>query len=97
MKFTHDINYLEPHQVIQRHAAVLGLGALVAAFPHATPPEWMRQVLAILSSEAEARNDRGAVRSAARNILAVFRLTRENTWESDRKVHSTYPFCNWRR
>jgi proteasome activator subunit 4 len=72
-------------QVIRRHAAVLGLGALVTAFPYATPPpEWMPEILALLASRAS--NDPGAIGKAVKTILADFKKTRQDTWVTDQKV-----------
>ena len=72
-------------QIIRRHAAVLGLGALVTAFPYATPPpEWMPEVLALLASRAA--NDAGAIGKAVKTILADFKKTRQDTWVTDQKV-----------
>jgi proteasome activator subunit 4 len=76
-------------QVIRRHAAVLGLGALVNAFPYATPPpEWMPEVLALLASRAA--NDAGAIGKAVKTILADFKKTRQDTWVTDQKVGSDH-------
>jgi proteasome activator subunit 4 len=75
-------------QVIRRHAAVLGLGALVTAFPYMTPPpEWMPEVLALLASRAA--NDAGAIGKTVKTILADFKKTRQDTWITDQKVRST--------
>jgi proteasome activator subunit 4 len=77
-------------QVIRRHAAVLGLGALVTAFPYVTPPpEWMPEVLALLASRAA--NDAGAIGKTVKTILADFKKTRQDTWVTDQKVR--YPLC----
>lgn len=67
-------------QIIQRHAAVLGLGALVQAFPYQTPPpEWMPEILALLASRAA--NDPGAIGKTVKTILADFKVMRLNiTW-----------------
>ncbi|KAH6680349.1 putative proteasome activator complex subunit 4 [Halenospora varia] len=71
-------------QVIRRHAAVLGLGALVNAFPYATPPpEWMPEILAMLASKAA--NDAGAIGKTVKTILADFKKTRQDTWVTDQK------------
>ena len=46
--------------VLTRHAAVLGLGALVSAFPYTSPPpKWIPGVLATLARKAN--NDPGTV------------------------------------
>ncbi|KAF7907638.1 uncharacterized protein EAF01_005224 [Botrytis porri] len=71
-------------QIIKRHAAVLGLGALVNAFPYATPPpEWMPEVLATLASRAA--NDAGAIGKTVKSVLADFKKTRQDTWVTDQK------------
>jgi proteasome activator subunit 4 len=78
-------------QVIRRHAAVLGLGALVTAFPYTTPPpEWMPEILALLASRAA--NDAGAIGKAVKTILADFKKTRQDTWVTDQKVSLRRPF-----
>ena len=72
-------------QIIRRHAAVLGLGALVQAFPYATPPpSWMPGVLALLARRAAA--DPGAVGKTVKGVLADFKKTRQDTWGTDQKV-----------
>jgi proteasome activator subunit 4 len=72
-------------QIIRRHAAVLGLGALVTAFPYVTPPpEWMPEILALLASRAA--NDAGAIGKTVKTILADFKKTRQDTWVTDQKV-----------
>lgn len=78
-------------QIIRRHAAVLGLGSLVQAFPYQTPPpEWMPGVLATLASRAAS--DPGAIGKTVKTILADFKKTRQDTWTTDQKVCST--LCN---
>ncbi|KAG9243685.1 putative proteasome activator complex subunit 4 [Calycina marina] len=72
-------------KVVRRHAAVLGLGALVTAFPYATPPPpWMPEILALLASRAS--NDAGAIGKAVKTILAEFKKTRQDTWMTDQKA-----------
>ena len=72
-------------QVVRRHAAVLGLGALVEAFPYATPPpRWMPEVLAHLATRAAS--DPGVVGKATKTILAEFKKTRQDSWSVDQKV-----------
>jgi len=72
-------------KVIRRHAAVLGLGALVTAFPYATPPPpWMPEILALLASRASS--DAGAIGKTVKTILADFKKTRQDTWGTDQKV-----------
>ncbi|KAK4190875.1 proteasome activator BLM10 [Podospora australis] len=72
-------------QIVRRHAAVLGLGALIEAFPYATPPpKWMPEVLAHLASRTAS--DPGVVGKATKTILAEFKKTRQDSWSVDQKV-----------
>lgn len=71
--------------VIVRHAAVLGLGSLVQAFPYSSPPpSWMPAVLITLSNKAA--NDPGNVGSSVKSIISDFKKTRQDTWHIDMKV-----------
>ncbi|KAI4163162.1 MAG: hypothetical protein LQ342_003290 [Letrouitia transgressa] len=71
--------------VLTRHAAVLGLGALVQAFPYASPPPtWIPEVLATLANKAN--NDPGMVGKSVKTILSDFRKTRQDTWQMDSKA-----------
>ena len=72
--------------VLTRHAAVLGLGALVQAFPYASPPPaWIPGVLATLARKAN--NDPGVVGRSVKTILSDFKKTRQDTWHMDLKVN----------
>jgi proteasome activator subunit 4 len=71
--------------VLTRHAAVLGLGALVQAFPYASPPPaWIPGVLTTLANKANS--DPGMVGKSVKSILADFKKTRQDTWHMDLKV-----------
>ncbi|ODA80824.1 hypothetical protein RJ55_03784 [Drechmeria coniospora] len=71
-------------QITRRHAAVLGLGALVEAFPYATPPpDWMPEVLATLARKTAG--DPGVVGKATKSILSEFKKTRQDSWIVDQK------------
>ncbi|KAF4457725.1 proteasome activator subunit 4 [Fusarium albosuccineum] len=71
-------------QITRRHAAVLGLGALIKAFPYATPPpEWMPELLATLARKAAA--DPGVVGDSAKTILSEFKNMRQDSWTMDQK------------
>ncbi|PFH61294.1 hypothetical protein XA68_17711 [Ophiocordyceps unilateralis] len=75
-------------QVTRRHAAVLGLGALIEAFPYATPPpEWMPEVLAMLARKASG--DPGVVGKATKSILSEFKKTRQDSWSVDQKYFTS--------
>jgi len=72
---------------ITRHAAVLGLGSLIQAFPYSSPPpSWMPDVLITLSSKAA--NDPGTVGTSVKTIISDFKKTRQDTWHIDVKVCS---------
>ena len=74
--------------VITRHAAVLGLGSLVQAFPYSSPPpEWIPGVLTTLANKANA--DPGMVGKSVKSILSDFKKTRQDTWQMDLKVCTT--------
>lgn len=71
--------------VLTRHAAVLGLGALIQAFPYASPPPaWYTEVLATLARKAAS--DPGSVGKSVKSILSDFKKTRQDTWHVDVKV-----------
>ncbi len=70
--------------IIRRHAAILGLGALVQAFPYVTPPPvWMPEVLARLARTSEGS---GVVEKSAKGVLADFKRVRQDSWGVDQKV-----------
>lgn len=71
--------------ILTRHAAVLGLGALVQAFPYSSPPPtWIPGILATLANKANA--DPGMVGKSVKSILSEFKKTRQDTWHMDLKV-----------
>jgi proteasome activator subunit 4 len=73
--------------IITRHAAVLGLGALVQAFPYASPPpRWMPEALTTLSTKAA--HDPGIVGQSVKSVISEFKKTRQDTWHIDAKVGS---------
>ena len=71
--------------ILTRHGAVLGLGALVQAFPYTSPPpSWIPEVLTTLANKAS--NDPGMVGKSVKSILSDFKKTRQDTWHMDLKV-----------
>ena len=71
--------------VLTRHAAVLGLGALVQAFPYTSPPPaWIPGILTTLANKANG--DPGMVGKSVKSILSDFKKTRQDTWHVDLKV-----------
>lgn len=76
--------------VLTRHAAVLGLGSLIQAFPYLSPPPtWLPELLAILARKAA--NDPGMVGKSVKTVLADFKKTRQDTWHVDVKVSIRTP------
>lgn len=70
---------------IRRGAALLGLGALVIAFPYkCPPPEWMPRVVTLLASWDAS--DTAASKYLVRDVLAKFKKNRLDTWPTDKKV-----------
>lgn len=77
--------------VLTRHAAVLGLGALVQAFPYTSPPPaWLPEVLTTLA--ARAASDVGVVGKSVKQVLSDFKKTRQDTWHVDVKVSGSLCF-----
>lgn len=75
--------------VLTRHAAVLGLGSLVQAFPYTSPPpKWMPGVLQTLANKANS--DPGMVGKSVKTILSDFKKTRQDTWQLDLKVSQLF-------
>ena len=75
--------------VVTRHAAVLGLGALVQAFPYTSPPpDWVPGVLTTLANKANS--DPGVVGKSVKSILSDFKKTRQDTWHMDLKVRTKF-------
>ncbi|QIW98701.1 hypothetical protein AMS68_004219 [Peltaster fructicola] len=71
--------------VLTRHAAVLGLGAMVQAFPYTSPPpSWLPEVLATLATKAAS--DPGVVGKSVKQGLSDFKKTRQDTWHVDVKA-----------
>ena len=80
--------------VITRHSAVLGLGALVQAFPYTSPPpDWVPGVLATLANKASS--DPGMVGKSVKAILSDFKKTRQDTWSLDLKVSFDLSALEW--
>jgi proteasome activator subunit 4 len=76
---------------LTRHSAVLGLGALVSAFPYTSPPpSWLPEVLATLAMRAAS--DPGVVGKGVKQILSEFKKTRQDTWHIDVKVSFIVPW-----
>lgn len=73
--------------MLQRHAAVLGLGALIVAFPYASPPPpWIPAVLAAIASKVAGDSD--IVGKSAKQVLSDFKKTRQDTWHIDQLAFS---------
>lgn len=65
------------------HGSVMGLGAIILAFPYVFPlPRWIPQQLSHLSSWARTSGIAGA---SAKNTIAEFKKVRTDTWQFDIK------------
>ncbi|CCD26110.2 proteasome activator BLM10 NDAI_0G03330 [Naumovozyma dairenensis CBS 421] len=71
---------------IKIHGSVLGLGAIISAFPYVFPlPKWIPSQLSILSSWARTNGMAGL---AAKNTINTFKKVRSDTWKFDRESFS---------
>ncbi|KAL2915214.1 Proteasome activator BLM10 [Polyrhizophydium stewartii] len=70
--------------LVKRHSAVLGLAALVLAFPYQVPA-WMPGVLVALSRCA---TDPAPIRATITKTFADFKRTHQDNWEEDKQVFS---------
>lgn len=69
------------------HGSVLGLGAVIEAFPYVSPlPEWIPQNLELLASWARTN---GMCGSAAKEIISRYKKVRADTWHLDRLQFTT--------
>ncbi|CDK29661.1 unnamed protein product [Kuraishia capsulata CBS 1993] len=69
------------------HGAVLGLGALIDAYPYTTPPpSWLPVVLADISLRASQMD--GVIGRTAKETLSKFKKTRQDTWHIDSRFFS---------
>lgn len=66
-----------------RHSAVLGLSALVYAFPYDTPPKWLPAVLARI---ARCADNPHPIAASVKRVLASFKKTHNDTWSVDQKL-----------
>ncbi|BFZ54532.1 Proteasome activator BLM10 [Savitreella phatthalungensis] len=69
--------------ILARHAPILGLSALVSAFPYDSPPLWLPEVLARLARSADNPHPIGA---SIKRVLASFKKTHNDTWHIDQKA-----------
>ncbi|CCK70013.1 uncharacterized protein KNAG_0D02640 [Huiozyma naganishii CBS 8797] len=69
------------------HGSVIGLGAIISAFPYVFPlPRWIPEQLSRLSSWARTNGVAGA---SAKAIIAEFKKVRTDTWQFDRTVFTS--------
>ncbi|KAK6533234.1 hypothetical protein TWF281_007383 [Arthrobotrys megalospora] len=79
---------MQQKSTINRHAAVLGLNALVQAFPYVSPPPlWLPEILTILA--LRAASDPGMVGESVKACLSDFKKTRQDTWHIDVKAFTS--------
>ncbi|KAF9978770.1 hypothetical protein BGZ73_000417 [Actinomortierella ambigua] len=68
--------------VLKRHAGVLGLAALLEAFPYEVP-SWMPSVMVRL---ADFQSDPPPISTTVKKAFADFRRTHQDTWHEDQKM-----------
>lgn len=69
------------------HGSILGLGAIISAFPYVFPlPIWIPKQLSELSSWARTNGVAGA---AAKSVISEFKKVRTDTWKFDRLSFSS--------
>ncbi|CCH60767.1 hypothetical protein TBLA_0D02640 [Henningerozyma blattae CBS 6284] len=69
---------------IKIHGSVVGLGAIISAFPYVFPlPRWIPEQLSTLSSWARTS---GIAGSSAKTTISEFKKVRTDTWQFDRAV-----------
>lgn len=72
---------------VEVHGSILGLGAIISAFPYVFPlPKWIPRQLSELSSWARTNGTAGA---AAKNVISEFKKVRTDTWKFDRLSFTT--------
>jgi proteasome activator subunit 4 len=69
--------------LVRRHAAVLGISAIINAFPYEVP-KWMPSTLAFLANRASG--DRGMISISVKKTLGDFKKTHQDTWLMDQKL-----------
>jgi len=69
--------------LVRRHGAVLGLSAIITAFPYEIP-DWMPSTLAFLANKASG--DRGMISLSVKKTLGEFKKTHQDTWVMDQKL-----------
>lgn len=71
---------------IQIHGSVLGLGAIISAFPYIFPlSKWIPKELSVLSDWARTN---GIAGTAAKDFISEFKKIRTDTWKFDQLVFS---------
>lgn len=69
------------------HGSILGLGAIIAAFPYEFPlPDWIPEQLSQLASWARTN---GMAGTAAKDIISTFKKVRTDTWQFDRSLFTS--------
>lgn len=69
------------------HSTILGIGAIISAFPYIFPlPKWIPKELSLISSWARTT---GIVGTTTKNIISQFKKVRVDTWIYDRTVFTS--------
>ncbi|KAG5419075.1 BLM3 [Candida metapsilosis] len=84
-KYKRNFKNMTTTDEIALHGATLGLGALINAFPFASPPpKWMPSLLSTLANKCTGIP--GIVGKTAKETLGRFRKDRQDSWHIDSKV-----------
>lgn len=84
-KYNRNFKNITSADHITLHGATLGLGALINAFPFASPPpNWMPLLLSTLANKSTGIP--GIVGKTAKETLGRFRKDRQDSWHVDSKV-----------
>lgn len=80
-------NKLKVPDSIILHAATLGLGAIINAFPYISPPPpWIPEILSVLATKSSGLP--GIIGKTAKETLGQFKKNRQDTWHIDSQVFS---------
>lgn len=74
---------LTTEKLIKLHGSTIGIGALISAFPYASPPpSWMPEQVYTLTKVSSVP---GLVGKSAKDFLSNFKKLRADTWHIDRE------------
>ena len=74
----------DPAQLVRRHSGLLGLGAVVLAYPYSIPP-FLPEVLMLVGAFLQATPP---LQTTAKHVLSEFKRTHWDQWEAHRGAFS---------